>query len=231
MVFSFILYTKEEYTMENNTMTMPLIGSNAPRFIANSTFGPLKLTDYIGKWLIFFSYPLDFTPTCTTEMLSFSNLNEEFNKRNCELLGLSVDSNPSHIAWIKDIEEKTNTLIPFPIISDSNRQISDMYGMLSDSQDNTKTLRNVYIIDPEQKIRCILIYPENIGRNTTELLRIIDALQITDSEGSSTPANWMPGNNTLASTPQNYIDLMEKIKINNPNNCMDWYFKSDIRRW
>lgn len=222
--------------MEENTIKMPMLGSNAPRFTANSTFGPLKLTDYIGKWLILFCHPASFTPTCTTEIMSFSKLNNEFNKRNCELLGLSVDSNPSHLAWVKDIEKNSGIPVPFPIISDSNREISNMYGMLANAQDNTQTVRNVYIIDPNQKIRCVLIYPMENGRNIAEILRMVDALQITDNEGVSTPANWVPGNATIIPSPQNYNELMEKMKSSNQNNCMDWYLcfnkeNNNMRSW
>lgn len=222
--------------MEENRIQMPMIRSNAPKFTANSTFGPLKLTDYMGRWLVFFCHPSDFTPVCTTEIVAFSKLNNEFQKRNCSLLGLSVDSNPSHLAWVRDIEEKTGTAVPFPIISDLNKDISRMYGMLANSQDDTQTVRNVYILDPSQKIRCILIYPLENGRNIAEILRMIDALQMTDRENVATPANWVPGNATIVPSPKNYSDLMEKMKMSNSNNCMDWYLcfnkgKNDLRRW
>ncbi len=221
--------------MEENKINIPQLGSNAPRFIADSTFGPIKLTDYMGKWLVLFCHPSDFTPICSTEIIAFSKLNNEFNKRNCELVGLSVDSNPSHIAWIRDIEKNTGTQVPFPIISDSNKEIANMYGMMADINSSSNTVRNVYIIDPTQKIRCILIYPAENGRNITEILRMVDALQITDSESVLTPANWFPGNNTIMRSPQNYIELMDKMKTNNPN-CVDWYLcfnneNNDLRRW
>ena len=222
--------------MEEEKINVPMLGSNAPRFTANSTFGPLKLTDYIGKWLVLFCHPSDFTPICTTEIMSFSKLNDEFKKRNCELLGLSVDSNPSHLAWIKNIEDNTGIQVPFPIISDLNKEVSKKYGMLASSMDDTQTVRNVYIINPEQKIRCIIIYPMSNGRNTTEILRTLDALQITDKENVLTPANWIPGNDTIMPSPQNYNNLMDKMKTNNPNNCIDWYLcfnkeNNNMRRW
>lgn len=222
--------------MEENKIKIPMLGSKAPRFNANSTFGPLKLTDFIGKWLVLFCHPSDFTPICTTEIISFAKLNDEFSRRNCSLLGLSVDSNPSHIAWIKDIEKNTGTSIPFPIISDTNKEIANQYGMLSNINDNSQTVRNVYIIDPNQIIRCILIYPAQNGRNITEILRMVDALQMTDNENVLTPANWVPGSSTVAPSPQNYLEMMEKMKVNNPNNCLDWYLcfnkeNNNIRRW
>ena len=222
--------------MEEKRNNMPMLGQKAPRFIADSTFGPLKLTDYMGKWLIFFSHPNDFTPVCTTEIISFAKYNDEFEKRNCNLLGLSVDSYPSHLAWIKNIEENTGISIPFPIISDINKEIAKMYGMLFDINNNTSTVRNVFFIDPSQTIRCILVYPAQNGRNMSEILRMMDALQITDSDNVSTPANWMPGLSTIIPSPNNYIDLMNNIKKNNTKNCMDWYLcfnkeNDDLRRW
>lgn len=222
--------------MEEKRNCMPMLGESAPRFIGNSTFGPLKLTDYIGKWLILFSHPADFTPVCSTEILSLAKHNNEFKKRNCELLGLSVDSNPSHLAWVKDIEDNTGINIPFPIISDLDKNISNMYGMIPQNSESTQTVRNVFFIDPTQKIRCILVYPETNGRNITEILRMVDALQTTDSQGVATPANWMPGLATIIPSPQNYSDLMDSLKVNNSKNCMDWYLcfnkeNNDLRRW
>lgn len=220
--------------MEKNNM--PMLGSIAPRFVANSTFGPLKITDYIGKWVILFSHPASFTPVCTTEIMSFAKFNDEFKKRNCELLGLSVDSAPSHLAWVKDIEKNSGTHIPFPLISDSDRSISNMYGMIPNNSNSTHTVRNVFILDPNQMIRCILIYPMENGRNISEILRMVDALQITDAENVSTPANWVPGMATIMPSPQNYSELMDNIKMNNNKNCMDWYLcfnkeNNDLRRW
>ncbi|MBO5478038.1 MAG: peroxiredoxin [Clostridia bacterium] len=222
--------------MNENRNNMPMIGSIAPRFVANSTFGPLKITDYIGKWVILFSHPASFTSVCTTEIISFSKFNEEFKKRNCELLGLSVDSSPSHLAWVKDIEKNSGIHVPFPIISDSDRNVSNMYGMIPENSEGTQTVRNVFVIDPNQMIRCILIYPMENGRNISEILRMVDALQMTDNENVSTPANWVPGMATIVPSPQNYNDLMDSIKMNNNKNCMDWYLcfnkeNNELRRW
>lgn len=199
------------------------IGDKAPCFTANSTFGNLKLSDYIGKWLVFFSHPGDFTPVCTTEFIAFSKLNPEFEKRNCCLLGLSIDSNPSHLAWVNNIHKSTGIEVPFPIISDLDMSIAKKYGMIAPNVSNTQTVRNVYIIDPEQKIRCILEYPMTVGRNIGEILRILDSLQLTVKEGTSTPANWLPGQPTIAPSPKTYCELLERQ--NNPlgYSCLDWY--------
>lgn len=222
--------------MEKNTNNMPMVGEIAPRFVANSTFGPLKLTDYIGKWIILFSHSSDFTPVCTTEIISFSKYNDEFKKRNCELLGLSLDSNPSHLAWIRDIEQNSGVCVPFPIISDLEKDISNTYGMIPTCSNSLRTVRNLFIIDPNQKIRCILVYPIENGRNISEVLRMLDALQLSDKEKMMTPANWVPGLASISPSPQDYNELMENIKMKNTKNCMDWYLcfnkeNNDLRRW
>ncbi len=218
----------------NENMNL-MIGDNAPRFVADSTFGPLKLTDYMGRWLVLFSHPASFTPVCSSEIMSFAKYSDEFRKRNCQLLGLSVDSVPSHLAWVKDMEQNSNIHIDFPIISDCNRNISNMYCMIPHNSDSTQTVRNVFIIDPEQKVRCILIYPMQNGRNISEILRMVDALQMSDKEGVSTPANWVPGQSTIIPSPQNYSDMMETLKKSNMKNCMDWYLcfndNNELRRW
>lgn len=166
------------------------IGMKAPDFEAQTTMGNIALENYRGKWVILFSHPGDFTPVCTTEMIAFSNANTYFEQRNACLLGLSVDSNPSHLAWMYDIYLRTGVQIPFPIIADRNGMIARKYGMISSDVSNTETVRNVYIIDPEGVIRLILVYPLNVGRCIPEILRSLEALQIADKCKASTPANW-----------------------------------------
>lgn len=197
--------------MENNLNKIS-IGNKAPRFCANSTYGPIKLTDYMGKWLVLFSYPTDFTPVPTTELMTFSKYEDEFKKRNSEILALNIDSAPSHIAWLKDIEKNSRMKIDIPIISDRDKKISRKYSCLDD--DEEKNNCTVYIIDPEQVVRCILVYPESNGRNISEILRIIDSLNATNDK-SLTPANWLPGYPTLDNSPTNYIDLMESVRSTN----------------
>lgn len=210
-----------EVILEDNEI--PRIGDRAPRFTANSTEGQIKLSDYIGKWLILFSHPGDFTPVCTTEFLAFSQMNAEFQKRNCELLGLSVDSNPSHLSWIHNIHRMTGMKITFPIIADSDMKISKKYGMIAPNISSTKTIRSVFFIDPNQNIRAILQYPMTSGRNIAEILRLLDSLQITDKENVMTPANWVPGQPCLMPPPTTYDDLMNKISDPNSKHCIDWY--------
>ena len=165
-----------ELMMNNNVK----IGMKAPDFEAQTTIGNISLNNYLGKWVILFSHPGDFTPVCTTEMIAFANADTYFKERNACLIGLSVDSNPSHLAWIYDIYLRTGIRIPFPIIADRNGNIARKYGMISNDISNTQTVRNVYIIDPEGIIRLILVYPMNIGRCIPEILRSLEALQISD---------------------------------------------------
>lgn len=205
------------------------IGDIAPRFKANSTLGDIKLSDYLGKWLVFFSHPGDFTPVCTTEIIAFSKANQEFNRRNCSLLGLSVDSNASHLSWVNNIHNMTGITVPFPIISDIDKKISTMYNMISNTQNGNQTVRNVYILDENQKIRLILVYPAEIGRNIGEILRCIDALQKSDKSNTVTPANWLPGKPTINKSPKNYSELTNVLN-SSKTNCLDWYlcFNNEI---
>lgn len=199
------------------------IGDTAPDFTAVTTMGNIKLSDYKGKWIVLFSHPGDFTPVCTTEFICFSKLNNEFLKRNCCLIGLSVDSIPSHLAWVHNIYKNTGITIPFPIIADSNMDISKKYNMIAPNVSNTNTIRNVYIIDPIQKIRCILSYPKTCGRNIGEILRILESLQITDNENVLTPANWIPNQSSIIPPPQTYNELLERTNKNSLYTCLDWY--------
>ncbi len=206
----------------SNNYTRPLqIGDKAPLFNAESTSGIIKLSDYYGKWLILFSHPGDFTPICTSEFIAFSKSYNEFKKRNCELLGLSIDSTPSHIAWLNSIYHATGVKVPFPIISDLSMEIANMYSMIAPSVSNTSTIRSVFIIDKEQVIRAILQYPKTNGRNIGEILRLLDSIQLTDKENILTPANWIPGMPTVLKTPNTFEELIDKNT--NTYNCLDWY--------
>lgn len=156
------------------------IGQKAPNFEAITTFGLRKLEDYKGKWLILFSHPGDFTPVCTTEIIAFTRAHTYFTNLNTELLGLSVDSNASHLAWIYDIYCKTGIKVSFPIIADRNGEIARKYGMISNDVSSTETVRNVFVIDDKGIVRTILVYPLNIGRFIPEIIRIVQALQMAD---------------------------------------------------
>jgi peroxiredoxin (alkyl hydroperoxide reductase subunit C) len=200
---------------------LPRLGESAPDFEAVTTQGKMKLEDFKGLWLIMFSHPADFTPVCTTEFVAFAGIYEELKRRGVELLGLSVDSVPSHIAWIRNIEEKMAIKIPFPIIADLNREVATRYGMIHPGQSKTETVRCVFVIDPESKVRAILYYPLTTGRNMNEILRIIDALQTTDKYKIATPANWKPGDPVIVPAPTTQVDAEERLKQG--YECKDWY--------
>ena len=200
------------------------IGQRAPEFEANTTMGRVSLNDYTGQWLVLFSHPGDFTPVCTTEMITFTRAHTYFKQLNTELLGLSVDSNSSHLAWVYDIYCRTGIKISFPIIADRNGEIARRYGMISNDISNTETVRNVYIIDDKGIIRTILIYPMNVGRFIPEIIRVVQALQMADCAQGSTAANWIPNQPVIVSPPKTYEELIERVsEIENNRNGISWY--------
>jgi len=200
------------------------IGEKAPNFEAVSSKGKISLKDFSGKWVILFSHPGDFTPVCTTEIIELAKENSLFEKLGARLVGLSVDSLNSHLAWIRDIYEKTGTLIPFPIIADSNGEIARKYGMISNSVSTVHTVRNVFIIDPEGIVRLILIYPMNVGRYISEIIRTLQALQIADQEKGSTPVNWKLGQPIIQSSPKTIEEMQERMKeLKEKQNGLNWY--------
>lgn len=199
----------------------PRLGEPAPDFEAVTTQGVIRLEDYKGSWLVLFSHPADFTPVCTTEFIAFAEIYPELQKRGVELLGLSVDSVSSHIAWLRNIEERMGVTIPFPVIADLNRDVARRYGMIHESQSRTETVRCVFVIDPRQIIRAIIYYPLTTGRNMAEILRLIDALQTTDQHGVATPANWKPGDKVIV-PPPNTTEMAEE-RLKEEYECKDWY--------
>lgn len=200
------------------------IGQKAPDFDANTTFGNIKLKDYEGKWIVLFSHPGDFSPVCTTEMIAFTRASTYFKENNTELLGLSIDSNSSHLAWVYDIYCKTGIKVSFPIISDRNGEIARKYGMIANDISNTETVRNVYIIDNHGIIRTILVYPMNIGRFIPEILRTVIALQVSDKNQTATPANWIPNQPVIVPSPKTFEELENRInEIKKQRNAINWY--------
>lgn len=200
------------------------IGQIAPDFTAQTTMGDINLNEYRGKWVVLFSHPGDFTPVCTTEIIAFSKANTYFEKLNTCLIGLSVDSNSSHLAWIYDIYLRTGIKVPFPIIADINGEIARKYGMISNDVSNTETVRNVFIIDDKGIIRLILIYPLNVGRCIPEILRALQALQVADENKASTPANWIPCDPAIIPMPKTFNELLERNKeIEKNGNGINWY--------
>lgn len=202
---------------------LPRIGEPAPAFEAESTHGILRLEDFKGSWLVFFSHPADFTPVCTTEFLAFAAIHEQLRARNCELLGLSIDSIFSHIAWVRSIEEKFGTKIEFPVVADLSRQVAELYGMIMPGESKTETSRCVFVIDPKLTVRAVIYYPLTTGRNTDEILRLVDALQVTDANSVGTPANWRPGDKVIMPPPRTQDAADERVKAEGIE-CVDWFF-------
>lgn len=205
---------------ENGCLTL---GMKAPDFTAMSTFGPIKLSNYAGKWIVLFSHPGDFTPVWTTEFIAFARQYDSFVERNTQLLGISLDGNPSHLAWVYNIYQNTGIQIPFPIIADKDMSISKMYGMIAPSVSTNTTVRNVFIIDDKQIIRAILVYPLTNGRYIPEIIRLLIALQTTDMYGVATPADWLPGQPVVVPAPTTYEELLRRVSVEEGYYCVDWY--------
>lgn len=174
------------------------LGSIAPDFTQDSTEGTIRFHEWIGdKWAVLFSHPKDFTPVCTTELGMVAKLKPEFDKRNTKVIAISVDDVDSHNRWISDIEETQNVKMNFPILGDADRKVSTLYDMIHPEANDTLTVRSVFIIDPNKKVRLIITYPASTGRNFDELLRVIDSLQLTDHHQVATPANWKDGDDCV----------------------------------
>jgi thioredoxin-dependent peroxiredoxin len=190
------------------------LGDTAPDFSQESTQGTINFHDWIGdSWCVLFSHPADFTPVCTTELGTVAKLKPEWDKRNVKCIGLSVDGLADHEAWSKDIEETQGIALSFPLIADGNRNVADAYGMIHPNANNTMTVRSVFIIDSNKKIRLLLTYPASTGRNFDEILRVIDSLQLTDTHKVATPANWKHGQECIivpAVTNEQAKDLFPK---------------------
>ena len=209
---------------------LPLIGDSAPAFDAETTQGTIHFPrDYTGKWVILFSHSSDFTPVCTSEFMAFSRLVEECRNLNTELIGLSVDSLSSHVAWIYAIQEQIkfrglkNIHIRFPLIADLSQTIARRYGMLHPKASEAKTVRAVFFIDPDGIIRTILYYPTTTGRNFDEIMRILISLQTTDAFGVATPANWQPGDDVVLPETGKAPTESTNIKKNNAQKSAGWF--------
>jgi len=196
----------------------------APDFEANTTHGPIKLSTWQkDKWVILFSHPADFTPVCTTEFIEFAKLNDELAKRNVAIIGNSIDSIYSHIAWTRNIEEKFGVRIPFPVIADLDQKVARLYGMVHTPSSNTAAVRCVFFIDPKRTLRAMIYYPLNVGRNFDEILRVVDALQTADANGVACPANWQPGQPVIVPAPTTAAAAAERA-ASKDFQVTDWYF-------
>jgi len=216
---------------ENDTvLKMPLIGDKCPEFEAMTTQGAIKFPqDFKGKWIVLFSHPADFTPVCTTEFMTFAFRAKEFTELNAALVGLSVDSIPAHIAWLRRIKElewkkMKNVDVQFPLIEDISMSVANKFGMIMPKQSNTQAVRAVFIIDPEGTIRLILYYPQSTGRNIDEIKRVLMALQKADKDGCATPADWKPGEDTIVPPPKNMKLAKERAELKSGKQySLDWF--------
>ncbi|MBU1367910.1 MAG: peroxiredoxin [Bacteroidetes bacterium] len=213
---------------EQEVFQMPRIGDPAPDFKAMTTTGMMQFSEYIkGGWTILFSHPADFTPVCTTEMTGFAVLEDEFRKMNTKLVGLSIDSIHSHVAWVNNVKEKTGIFMKFPIIADIDMKVAKLYGMLQPGEHETAAVRAVFFIDPNAKIRLIMYYPLNVGRNMDEIIRALQALQTADEHKVALPLNWKPGEKAIVPPPKTIAELEERLKSN--YEMVDFYLaKRDL---
>ncbi|MBS3739356.1 peroxiredoxin [Mesohalobacter halotolerans] len=205
----------EELKQVNNLdqgIHMPRIGDQAPDFEAVTTTGNIKMSEFAkDKWTVMFSHPADFTPVCTTEMSGFAVRKKEFEALNTELLGLSIDSIHSHIGWVDSVKENTGVYMDFPIIADIDMKVSKLYGMLQPNESETSAVRAVFFIDPTKKIRLIMYYPLNVGRNMDEILRALEALQFSDENGAACPLDWKKGEKAIVPPPKNLKAYEDRI--------------------
>lgn len=210
--------------MENQEIrTMPRIGDPAPDFEAVTTTGTLKFSDYNkDHWVILFSHPADFTPVCTTELSGFAKEGDFFKEHNTKLMGLSVDSIHSHIAWVNAVDEKTGVYFDFPIIADIDMKVANLYGMLQPGESATAPVRAVFFIDPKGMIRLIMYYPLNIGRNMDEIKRVLIALQTSDANQVAMPLDWRPGDKVIVGAP-NTLEGLKARKADTSLELTDWY--------
>ncbi len=216
---------------EQNVPRIPLIGETAPSFTAMTTQGVIKFPeDYKGKWVVLFSHPADFTPVCTTEFMTFASMKEDFEKLNTELIGLSIDSHYSHIAWLRTIKEKIqwkgmkDVEVKFPVIADLKMDVAKAFGMVMPEASDTQAVRAVFFIDPNAKIRALVYYPLANGRNFDEIKRLLIAMQTAEKYGVATPADWRPGDKVIIPPPGSCGQAADRVKgAGEEYECLDWF--------
>ncbi len=209
---------------------MPRIGDTAPDFEAVTTKGKIKFSEFAKeKWVVLFSHPADFTPVCTTEMSGFAQRKPEFEALNAELMGLSIDSIHAHLAWVNNVREKTGVYFDFPIIADIDMKVSKLYGMLQPNESETAAVRAVFFIDPSKKIRLIMYYPLNVGRNMDEILRVLEALQVSDKNGVALPLNWKKGDRVIVPPPKDLDEMQERIDGEYDEKIDFYLVKKDLK--
>jgi len=209
-------------TVEATTSGIPRIGDKAPDFTATTTQGDINFSEWQGdSWVVLFSHPADFTPVCTTELSEFARRQDEFSERGVKLIGLSVDSIHSHLAWVRNINERLNVKIKYPLIADLNTAVAQKYGLIHPNASATATVRAVFVIDPAKVVRALIYYPLSTGRNIDEILRLVDALQATDGHKISTPVNWHPGEKVIVPAPRTEAQIEANLKAG--NEVLDFY--------
>ena len=197
--------------MEATTHTMPRIGDPAPDFTALTTKGELTLSKWQeGSWVLLFSHPADFTPVCSSELTELAKRSGEFWKRSVKLIGLSIDSIHSHLAWRENLKQIFDVSIDYPMIADLDTKVAQLYGMIHPGASSTVTVRTVFVIDPKRTIRALVYYPLNVGRNVDELVRLVDALQTADKHACATPVNWKPGEKVIVPPPKTEAEVAER---------------------
>ncbi len=198
---------------DNHFRPMPRIGDPAPDFTAVTTHSPaFRFSEWQGdSWVVFFSHPADFTPVCSTELVEFARRADEFARLNVKLIGLSVDSIHSHLAWIENLKQRLGVEINYPIIADLDTKVAQLYGMIHPGESSTVTVRAVFVIDPKRTIRAIIYYPLNVGRNVDEVLRLVRALQTADAYACATPVNWKPGEKVVVPPPKTVEEVQERL--------------------
>ncbi len=208
---------------------MPRIGDKAPDFTAKTTKGVIKFSDFAkGKWTLLFSHPADFTPVCTTEMSGFATRKAEFDALNTELMGLSIDSVHAHLGWVNNVRNNTGVYFDFPIIADIDMKVSKLYGMLQPNESETAAVRAVFFIDPSKKIRLIMYYPLNVGRNMNEILRALDALQVSDKNGVAMPLDWERGDKVIIPPPKNLEEMEQRLSDDSCERTDFYLCKRDL---
>ena len=208
--------------MTTGLTSIPRIGETAPDFSAVTTQGTLNFHEWKkGSWALLFSHPADFTPVCTTELSELARRSEDFSRRNVKLMGLSIDSVHSHLAWRENIIEKLGVTILYPLIADLDMKVANLYGMLHPGESSTATVRAVFFVDPQNVIRALVYYPLNVGRNVDELLRLIDALQTADDKGVACPVDWRPGEKVIVPPPKTEDEVLKRKQA--PYEKVDFY--------
>jgi len=207
-----------------NTVGFPQLNARAPEFNAVTTSGPRTLDDYKGKWLILFSHPADFTPVCTTEFIGFAKHFDKFQSMNCELLGLSIDSLFSHLAWMRNIQEKFGVTIPFPIIEDIKMDVARAYGMIHPGAADTQAVRATFFIDPKGVLRAMVYYPMSNGRSIEEFVRLLEAMQTSDANSVATPEGWTPGCKVIVPPPK--TAAAAEARASEGYDTTDWYYST-----